>query len=115
MYAPLPGNTARADDPRPARVELDEMSDWTTDAADAIDRAVALARDKTVEPARAVAKAVTYGLLAALLVIPAVVLLIAGMFRALTELYQGEVWASWLTLGGIFVAVGGFLWAKRNA
>ena len=60
-------------------------------------------------------KAVTYGLLAALLVIPAAVLLIAGMFRALTELYQGEVWASWLTLGGIFVAVGGFLWAKRNA
>ena len=37
------------------------------------------------------------------------------LLRALTELYQGEVWASWLTLGGIFVAVGGFLWAKRNA
>ena len=91
------------------------MSDWTTDAADAIDRAVALAREKTVVPARAVTKAVTYGLLAALLVIPAAVLLVAGLFRALTELYQGEVWASWLTLGGIFVAVGGFLWAKRNA
>jgi hypothetical protein len=91
------------------------MSDWTTDAANAIDRAVTLAREKTVVPARAGAKAVTYGLLAALLVIPALVLLIAGMFRALTELYQGEVWASWLTLGGIFVVVGGFLWAKRNA
>jgi hypothetical protein len=91
------------------------MSDWTTDAADAIDRAVGLARDRTVEPARAAAKGITYGLLAALLVVPAAVLLIAGLFRALTELYQGEVWASWLTLGGIFVAFGGFLWARRNA
>ena len=41
-------------------------------------------------------------------------LLIVGLFRALTELYQGETWASWLTLGGIFVAFGGFLWAKRH-
>jgi hypothetical protein len=91
------------------------MSDWTSDAADAIDRAVGLARDKTVEPARAVAKGITYGLLAVLLVVPAAILLTAGLFRALTELYQGEAWASWLTLGGIFVAVGGFLWARRNA
>jgi hypothetical protein len=91
------------------------MSDWTNDAADAIDRAVAFARDKTVEPAQAGVKFVTYGLLAVLLVVPAVILLIAGLFRALTELYQGEVWASWLTLGGIFVVSGGFLWARRNA
>jgi hypothetical protein len=91
------------------------MSDWTTDAADAIDRAVGLARDRTVEPAHIAARAITYGLLAVLLVIPAAVLLIAGLFRALTELYQGEVWASWLTLGGIFVVLGGFLWARRNA
>jgi hypothetical protein len=90
------------------------MSDWTTDAADAIDRAVALARDKTVEPAHTASRALTYGLLAVLLVIPAGVLLTVGLFRALTELYQGEVWASWLTLGGIFVVLGGFLWARRN-
>jgi LPXTG-motif cell wall-anchored protein len=56
-----------------------------------------------------------YAALAVLLVLPAAVLLIAGLFRALTELYQGETWASWLTLGGIFVLVGGFLWIKRNA
>ena len=91
------------------------MSDWTTDAADAIERVVALARDRTVGPAQTFSKAITYGLLAALLVIPASVLLVAGLFRALTALYQGEVWASWLTLGGIFVIVGGLLWARRNA
>ena len=34
------------------------MSDWTTDAADAIDKAVAVARDRTVVPARAASKAI---------------------------------------------------------
>jgi hypothetical protein len=90
------------------------MSDWTTDAADAIERGVALARDRTVEPARAASKALVYGLLAVLLVIPALVLMIAALFRALTVAYQGEVWLSWLTLGGIFTAIGGFLWGRRN-
>jgi ATP/ADP translocase len=91
------------------------MSDWTIDAADAIDKAIATARDKTVVPARAASKAIVFGLLAVLLVLPAVVLLVVALFRALTELYQGEVWASWLTLGGIFVLLGAFLWVKRNA
>ena len=91
------------------------MSDWTTDAADAIERAVALARDRTVRPAHSFTRAVTYGLFAALLIIAATILLITGLFRALTVAYQGEVWASWLTLGGIFVVLGGLLWARRNA
>ena len=91
------------------------MSDWTTDAADAIENAVSLVRDRTVEPARTASKYVVYGLLAVLLVLPAVILLTIAVFRALTEIYQGEVWASWLTLGAIFLAFGAFMWAKRNA
>ncbi len=91
------------------------MSDWTTDAADAIENAVSLVREKTVDPVKAVTKVVVYGLLAALIVIPAAVLLLVAMFRGLVEVYQGEVWAAWLTLGGIFVVAGGFLWAKRGA
>ena len=91
------------------------MSDWTTDAADAIENAVALVREKTVDPVKAVTKVVVYGLLAALIVVPAAVLLLLAMFRGLVEIYQGEVWAAWTTLGGIFVVAGGFLWAKRGA
>jgi hypothetical protein len=92
------------------------MSDWTTQAADAIDRAVVLTRAKTVEPARAISKAVVFGLLAALLVLPAVVMLTVAAFRALVEIYpEGYVWAAWLTLGGIFSIVGGFLWTRRGA
>ena len=32
----------------------------------------------------------------------------------LVIIYQGEVWAAWLTLGAIFLGVGLFLWSKRN-
>ena len=90
------------------------MSDWTTDAADAIDRSVALVRERTVEPAQAITRVVVYGLLAGVIVGPALVLTAIGAFRGLVLLYQGYVWAAWCTLGGIFVIIGAFLWSKRN-
>jgi hypothetical protein len=90
------------------------MSDWTTDAADAIDRTVALIRERTVEPAQVATRAIVYGLLAALIGIPAVVMTIIMLFRILVELEQNYVWAAWFTLGGIFVLGGAFCWVKRN-
>jgi hypothetical protein len=91
------------------------QDDWATDAADAIERAVALVRERTVEPAQTATKLVIYGLLAVLIAIPAVILLLIGLFRGLVLLYQGEVWAAWLTLGGIFVLAGALLWARRHS
>jgi hypothetical protein len=90
------------------------MSDWTTDAADAIDRSIALVRERTVEPAQAITRAVVYGLLAGIIVLPALVLATIGAFRGLVLAYQGHVWAAWCTLGGIFVIAGAFSWSKRN-
>ena len=48
------------------------MSDWTTDAANAIDNAVGLVRERTVEPVQAIVRGITYGLLAVLVLVPAV-------------------------------------------
>lgn len=90
------------------------MTDWTTEAADTIERTVATVRDRTVVPARTATRAVVFGLLAACFVLPALVLLTVGLFRGLSEAFQGEVWAAWLGLGGIFLLAGGFFWAKRN-
>ena len=90
------------------------MSDWTTDAADAIDRSVALVRERTVEPAQAITRVVVYGLLAGVILGPALVLSAIGAFRGLVLLEQGYVWAAWCTMGGIFVLLGAFLWSKRN-
>ena len=90
------------------------MSDWTTEATDLVERTVGMVRDRTVEPARAITRGVVYGLLAALVAMPAVILLLIGAFRGLELLEQGEVWAAWVTLGGIFVIAGAFCWTKRN-
>ena len=90
------------------------MSDWTTEATDVIERTVATVRDRTVEPARAITRVVVYGLLAALIALPAVVMLTVGAFRALVLLEQGYAWAAWLTLGGIFLLAGAFSWTRRN-
>jgi hypothetical protein len=86
------------------------MSDWTTEATDAIERAVVTVRDKTVRPAQSLTRGIVFGLLAVLFVV-----LSAGLFRGLVEAFQGEVWAAWLTLGAISVAAGMFCWAKRGA
>jgi hypothetical protein len=99
--------------PRPRRDE--DMSDWTTDAANAIDNAVGLVRERTVEPVRTVARAITYGLLAILVLIPAVTLTTIAAFRLLTIAAQGDVWIPWTVLGGIFVVAGWFCWSRRES
>jgi hypothetical protein len=90
------------------------VSDWTTEATDLVERTVGMVRDRTVEPARALTRVVVYGLLATLVAIPAIVLLTIGAFRSLVLVEQGYTWAAWVTIGGIFVIAGAFLWTKRN-
>ena len=93
------------------------MSDWTTDAADAIDNAVGFARERAVDPIHAIVRAVIYGLLAALILIPAVTLVTIGVFRllAIAAIEAGlGVWAAWTGLGGIFLVIGWFCWIRRN-
>src|ERR1700692_3051015 len=103
MYAAGPGKS------RGTRV-----SDWTTEATDVIARSVAIARDRTVEPARAISRAIVYGLFAALVALPAAVMLTVGAFRGLVLLEQGYAWAAWVTLGGIFECAGEYSCTKRN-
>lgn len=99
----------------PDAVSSTRDGDWTTDAADAIERAVALVRERTVEPAHNITRVVVFGLLAALIAIPALIIIAVGFFRGLVLVYQGEVWAAWLTLGGIFLLLGAFLWVRRSS
>ena len=89
------------------------MSDWPVQAADAIEQAVATVRDRTVTPARAVAKGVVYGLLVGILVATAAIFVAIMLFRLLTYI-PGGVWVAYLILGGIFVIAGMFCWLQRN-
>ena len=88
------------------------MSDWTTQAADAVEKAVVLVRDKTVVPAQQGAKAVVYGFLTAFFALTAFMLVTILTFRVLVIVVP--VWAAWLIVGGIFLIAGGFCWSRRS-
>lgn len=84
--------------------------------ADTIERIVAGLRDKTTVPLTTVVRAVVYGLLAGTMG------MIIGVFSAIVAIrvltayvFQGEVWASYLAVGGIFVLPGVFLLRKATA
>jgi len=81
-------------------------------AADTIERAVGVVRDKAVVPARKATRAVIYGLLAIFLVGTALTLLVVGAFRGLVVL-TGEAWIAYVISGGILVAGGALCWSLR--
>jgi hypothetical protein len=95
--------------------------DWPAEAADAIERVVGTVRDKTTGPALTVARGVVYGIFAALIILPCVVLLIVALLRLvdsyLPDAVFGEdhMWASYLVVGTVFLIVGVVLWSKRHS
>jgi hypothetical protein len=89
------------------------MADWTTQAADAIEAAVAAVRDRAVSPAQRATRAVVYGTLVAFFALTALVLLIVGAFRGLVIL-TGDAWIAYFVVGGMLVVGGAFCWSKRT-
>lgn len=89
------------------------MTDWTSDAADTVERVVGTVRDRTVGPAQIVARTIVYGLLAAFFGVTALLLGAILVFRLLAIALP--IWAAWLVLGGICVLAGGFCWSRRSA
>lgn len=87
------------------------MADWTDKGADYVESAVTTLRDRTIVPARTAAKGLVYGTLAAFFLSLALLVLAIGAFRLLNV--GLPVWASYLLLGGIFVALGTLCWLKR--
>ena len=100
------------DPPRPAV----GASDWTVQAADTIERVVVGIRDKTSVPLTTVVRAMVFGLLAAVMGLVIGVFLAIAAVRVLTAYaFRGEVWASYLVVGGIFVLPGVFLLRKASS
>jgi hypothetical protein len=91
-------------------------SDWTAQAADTIERVVVTVRDKTAVPLTTVARALVYGLLAATMGLVVAVFGAIIAIRVLTVyLFRGDVWASYLLVGAIFVAPGLFFLRKASS
>lgn len=83
--------------------------DWTVQVADAVERVVGSVRDKTTVPLTTVARALVFGLLAAIMGLAALVLVSVGLVRAVNTYLPGDVWSAHLLVGGIFTCAGALL------
>ena len=90
-------------------------ADWTAQAADTVERVVGTVRDKTAVPLTTVARALVYGVLAAIMGVAALVLVAIGLVRAIDAYVPEDVWAAHLIVGGIFAALGAFLLRQARA
>lgn len=105
---PQPG-----DAPSPAARGAD---DWTVQAADTIERVVVGIRDKTTVPLTTVARGLVFGLLAAVMGITALIFVIIALLRIVNVyVVQGEVWAAYLLVGGIFTLGGALTLRKASS
>lgn len=89
-------------------------SDWTVQAADTIEKVVVTIRDKTTVPLQTVARALVYGLVAAVMGTAALVLVLAGLMHLLDYALPFGVWLPDAILGTLFAALGLLLWGKRS-
>lgn len=96
-----------------------DRSDWALQAADTIERVVGAVRDKTTARFVGMARWVVYGMLAAVVgvmtLLVAIILLVRILDVVARETLGVGVWLPYLVLGGIFTALGFFLWSKRTA
>ncbi len=95
--------------------------DWPTQATDAIVNVVGIAHDK-IRVVRTIAKAIVWGLFAAVLAAVAAVLFTIGVLRVLDAYLPSSVvgdqhmWAAYVLVGVVFAAVGlGLLRKARHA
>jgi hypothetical protein len=94
--------------------------DWPAQAADTIERVVGSVRDKTAGPALKAARAVVYGLFAALVGLVVAVMLVVMAVRVLDNYLpdavfgEDHMWAAYLILGVVFLLSAAVLWPRRK-
>jgi hypothetical protein len=92
---------------------------WPTELADTVERLVGTVREKATRPAVHAARAIVFGLLAAMLGVVAITLLLLASTRGLQALldlavaWPVAVYLSYFIVGGILCLVGLLLLAKR--
>ena len=88
---------------------------WPAQIADAIVRVVGQVRDRTTGPAITAARAIVYGLVAAVLGTVGLVLSIILAIRILDRYLPGDVWTIYIGLGIVFTAAGLWAWSRAFA
>jgi hypothetical protein len=106
-YQPLPPSPLPPSPPPPPK------ADWAKQTTETLGRVVGEVRVKTTGPLIKVARAVVYGLLAAILGVAALVLVAILLIRVL-DLLPGGVWVAQLIAGLIFTGAGLLMWRLRH-
>ncbi len=102
-------------------MDTERTNDWATEVTGYIERTVANVRDRTVKPAHTATRYLVYGLIAVFMVATLLVLLATVTFRAVVLLANAlpaphdNAWIAWIALGGMFCAIGAFLWSRRGS
>jgi hypothetical protein len=92
---------------------------WAPELADTVERLVGTVRDRATKPAVRAARAIVFGLLAAMLAVVAITLLLLAATRGLQALldlgldWSMAVYLSYFIVGGILCLVGLLLLARR--
>ena len=94
--------------------------DWPVQAADAIVKGVDTLRDKTTGPVQKAARALVYGLLAAVLGTMVAILLLIGLIRLIDSIVgifmdEPRIWVTYLILGAAFTVIGAVVFRRRRA
>lgn len=88
---------------------------------DLIDRWVGFVRDRTTKPVVSLVRAIVFGTIVLVVSISLVVVALIGLVRGtqvLFELFLSErraVWATYFSLGGLFLLVGALLMRARHS
>jgi hypothetical protein len=113
VTVPTSPNAGAADKATSRNADPARPHDWAAQTADRIDELLGTVRSKTTVPLERLTRILVYGTVAAILAVAVLALVIIALVRALDELIPGPVWSVYLLLGGIFLALGLFLWRKR--
>lgn len=89
--------------------------DWVSQVVSLVDRTVGTVRDKTTRPVAGVAKALVWGLMAALLGAVALVLFLIAADRVLVILTGHRAYLAHFIVGIILIAVGLMAMRLRHA
>ncbi len=94
-------------------------SDWTVEVVNRIDTVVGTIKQKTTVPITKLARALVFGLVAAVAAILAVALVCIAVVRICVaylpfDPVSRRVWVTYAGLGAIFLLVGAFAWRKRR-
>jgi len=87
-------------------------ADWSAQAADKVVDTIGKVRDKTTRPAQIAARALVYGIVAAVLAVAAVILAVVLVLRAYDNWVPGPLWIAYAALGGLFM-IGGLVCFRR--